>query len=112
MNMKPVFMAVVSGNGTFPSTVTWTVVPTGMGSIVANQSGGNENTATYTPPQEEAQLQGFPSVAITATAADGTTVGTATVNLGVTSIAYFAPTGQNDQAAGGGRAAALRSEGR
>jgi hypothetical protein len=102
MNMKPVYTAVVSGNGTFPSTVTWGLTPKGRGSIVANSSSGNEDTATYTPPQQASQIQGFPSVTITATAADGT-VGNATVNLGVASISYFTPTGQqNDSTTGAG----------
>jgi hypothetical protein len=73
-----------------------------MGSIVAS----DETHATYTPPQEGAQVQGFPQVAITAAGADGTTVGSATVNLGFTSMAYFAPSGQNDQATTGGAVSA------
>ena len=97
MNMTQVFTASVAGNGTFPTTVTWTV-PTGMGSIVAGTSGASEN-ATYTPPQG---VQGFVGVTVTATAADGTTLGTAAANVGFASVAYFAPSGQNDQTAGAG----------
>jgi hypothetical protein len=52
-------------------------------------------------------VQGFPVVTITATGADGTTVGSATVNLGFASVAYFAPlSGQNDQATTGGAVSA------
>jgi hypothetical protein len=98
MNMKPVYTAVVTGNGTYPTTVTWGLTPpNGMGSIVANPlTSSDEDTATYTPPQQASQIQGFPSVTITATAADGSTIGTIPVNLGVTSIAYFTPSGQQD----------------
>lgn len=98
MNMTQVFTATATGNGMFSSAVTWPALGTGMGSIVAS----DETHATYTPPQTGAQVQGFPAVTVTATGADGTTVGTATIGLGFVSIAYFAPSGQNDQATTGG----------
>ncbi len=98
MNMTQVFTATATGNGMFSSAVTWPALGTGMGSIVAS----DETHATYTPPQTGAQVQGFPAVTITATGADGTTVGSATVNLGFASVAYFAPSGQNDQTTGAG----------
>ncbi|MGA2476409.1 MAG: hypothetical protein ABSF73_07290 [Terriglobia bacterium] len=101
MNMTQVFAASVAGNGTFPTTVAWTV-PGGMGSIVASGTSGSSGTndnATYTPPQG---VQGFNGVTVTATAADGTTLGTAVVNVGFASVAYFAPSGQNDQTTGAG----------
>jgi hypothetical protein len=98
MNMTQVFTATVTGNGTFSSAVTWPPLGTGIGNIIAF----DEAHATYTPPQTGAQVQGFPAVTVTATGADGTTVGTTTVNLGFSSVAYFAPSGQNDQATTGG----------
>ncbi len=103
MTGRQVFTATATGNGTFSSAVTWPTLGTGMGSIVASSDGIH---ATYTPPQEGAQVQGFPSVTVTATGADGTTIGTATVNLGFASVAYFAPSGQNDQATTAGAVSA------
>jgi hypothetical protein len=96
MNMTQVFTANVTGSGTFPSTVTWTVPP-GMGSIGSD--------GTYTPPQG---VQGFEQVTLTATAADGQTSGTATVNVGFAWVRYYAPEGLTD---GGATAMALSSDG-
>jgi hypothetical protein len=86
MNMAQVFTSNVTGSGTFPSTVTWTVPP-GMGSIGSD--------GTYTPPQG---VQGFEQVTVRATVADGQTSATATVNVGFAWVEYYAPQGMNDAA--------------